>query len=395
MTFVATPARRERVPLLVGLCGPSSSGKTFSALRLASGIQAEVGGKLFVIDTEARRSLHYADRFDFLHVEFKPPFGSLRYLEALHWCVKQGASVIVIDSMSHEHEGPGGYLETQEAELQRLAGDDWRKRNAMNFLAWKKPAAERRALINGMLQLPCNFVFCFRAKEKLKIERGKDPVDLGWMPIAGPEFVFEMTLQALLLPGSGGIPTWKPDMPGERAMVKLPAQFRSQFTDDRPLDEATGRALAAWARGDTPSQSAARPPRPPTGGGDEPATSSPPPSDDLVEYAGATYDPARPMTLAPVPIGEMSDGAVQALGKALRAIFQLATPAMREAWRQANEDDLIRIKARSPRLHAHVIEPLSAGSSPAAEPADGGAASRDGDIQGGEAAPPQQHVGGR
>lgn len=365
MSFTATIARRERVPLLVGLCGPSSSGKTFSALRLASGIQREVGGKIFMIDTEARRSLHYADRFDFMHVEFGPPFGSLRYLEALQWAVKQGASVVVIDSMSHEHEGPGGYLDTQEAELQRLAGDDWRKRNSMNFLAWKKPAAERRALINGMLQLPCNFVFCFRAKEKLKIERGKDPVDLGWMPIAGPEFVFEMTLQALLLPGSGGVPTWRPEMPGERAMIKLPAQFRSLFSgDERPLDEDTGAALAAWARGS--SQSAASPTQPAaaTDGGGISPTPTPPPSSsfpgDAVKFGKQRFDPAQPATLP--FFDDFNEDEWRAFGKALRTLIERAgDPATKHAWERANQGALLIMASKSPALRAWTLEPLPAG----------------------------------
>ena len=72
---------------------------------------------------------------------------------------------------------------------------------------------------------------------------------LGWMPIAGEEFVFEMTVNMLLLPGSSGVPTWQPEEPGERAMIKLPEQFKAIFAERRPLDEKTGEALAKWAAG--------------------------------------------------------------------------------------------------------------------------------------------------
>ena len=118
-SFDAKPAVRESVPLLVGIMGPSSSGKTFSALRLATGIQTVTGGDIYGIDTEARRMLHYADDFKFKHIQFDAPFGSLDYLAAIRHCVKQGAKVIVIDSMTHEHTGAGGYLLTQEAEVER------------------------------------------------------------------------------------------------------------------------------------------------------------------------------------------------------------------------------------------------------------------------------------
>lgn len=245
-------AVRERVPLLVALFGPSGSGKTFSALRLAQGIQAVSGGDVFVIDTEGRRALSYADRFKFRHIDFREPFGSLDYLEALRHCARKGAGVIVVDSMSHEHEGVGGYLRTQEAEIDRLAGDDLAKRERVKITAWAKPSAKRRELINGMLQLGTNFVFCFRAKDKIKPKPGSQPIELGFVPVGGDDFLFEMTAAALLMPGALGAPTWKPDKVGEKGMVKLPEQFRSILERTRQLDEASGRAMAEWAQGGAP-----------------------------------------------------------------------------------------------------------------------------------------------
>ena len=111
MTFHFKTATREQTPLLIGLVGPSGSGKTFSALRLATGIQRAVGGDIAMIDTEARRSLHYADKFRFKHLEFTPPHGPDRYLEALQAAVSMGAKTIIVDSMSHEHEGAGEQLD--------------------------------------------------------------------------------------------------------------------------------------------------------------------------------------------------------------------------------------------------------------------------------------------
>jgi AAA domain len=263
--FEDTPSRRDKVPLLIGLFGPSSSGKTFSALRLATGIQRVSGGDIFVIDTESRRALHYADLFNFRHIDFRAPFGSLDYLAALQHCAAKNAGVIVIDSMSHEHDGVGGYLQLQEAELTRIAGDDEAKRRRATFLAWKEPSQRRRRLINGILQMNTNFVFCFRAKEKLKIVPGANPIELGFMPIAGDEFLYEMTVAALLLPGAGGVPTWHPQMPGERLMVKVPEQFRKFVKDDGPpLDEAFGAKLADWARGNEELPSAPKLERKPT-----------------------------------------------------------------------------------------------------------------------------------
>lgn len=248
--FEDRPAVRERVPLLIGLFGASGSGKTFSALRLASGIQSVTGGEVFYIDTEAGRALHYADRFRFRHVPFAAPFGPLDYLAAIEHCVKKGAGVIVVDSMSHEHEGPGGVLETHEAEVERLHKAWNTSRDAVKLTAWARPKQDRRRLINTILQLKTNFVFCFRAKEKLAVKgRGEKPEPLGWMPIAGEEFIYEMTACGLLMPNAGGVPSWNPDGIGERSMVKLPDFAREMFPPNKPLDEDTGAKLAAWAAG--------------------------------------------------------------------------------------------------------------------------------------------------
>ncbi len=247
-TFVATDAARQQVPVLVGLMGASGSGKTYSALRLASGIQRITGGDIYFIDTESKRALHYADQFKFKHIEFGAPFSPLDYLASIQFAQQQGAKVIVVDSMSHEHEGPGGVLDMHDKELARLGGKE-----RDSFRAWAGPKADRRRMVNSILQVNCSFVFCFRAKEKVK--PGKDDsgrntlVEQGYMPIAGEEFVFEMTMNALLLPGSSGVPVWESQYPGERAMMKLPRQFESVFAKPKQLDEDIGQALAEWARG--------------------------------------------------------------------------------------------------------------------------------------------------
>lgn len=247
--FIDKPASRESTPILIGIMGPSGGGKTYSALRLATGIQKVSGGDIGFIDTEARRALHYADKFKFRHLDFKAPFGPLDYLAAIEHFTKAGVKTIIVDSMSHEHEGEGGVLDQHE----RIMGGN----EAKSMAAWAKPKSERRRLINGILQLQVNLVFCFRAKEKIKMARnqaGKLVMSpQGWMPIAGEEFLFEQTLNVLLLPKANGIPEWNPTEPGERLMTKLPEQFFSLFSESKPLDESTGRALAEWAKGSNAS----------------------------------------------------------------------------------------------------------------------------------------------
>lgn len=239
--FTHRLATRDKTPLLIGIVGPSSSGKTFSALRLATGFQRVNPGEIFVIDTEAGRALQYADDFKFVHVPFGAPFSPLDYLDVIKYCVENGATNIVIDSMSHEHEGPGGVLEIQAGELLRLG-------TKLQGLSWNKPKSEHRRLINTILQFNCNFIFCFRAKEKLDWDC-KPPKKLGFMAIGGGEWMFEMTSQCLLLPMSNGVPTWTSTMDGEKETIKLPKQFINVLGGSPQLTEEIGEAMAKWAAG--------------------------------------------------------------------------------------------------------------------------------------------------
>jgi hypothetical protein len=247
--FESRPALRSKVPVWINLVGPSGTGKTFSALRLATGMAKIYGDGVSVIDTEACRSEHYADLFKFKIVDFKPPFGPLDYLAAVDRCLAEGAKTVVIDSMSHEWEGEGGVLEQFEAECGRLA-DKWKTtRERATMGAWGAVKPAHRRLLSRMIQSGANFIVCYRAKPKLKLVKGEDPKPLGWQPVGPDDLSYESTLSMLLLPGAGGVPSWNPTEEGEKARLKLPNQFKSLFATRRPLDEATGEALATWAKG--------------------------------------------------------------------------------------------------------------------------------------------------
>jgi hypothetical protein len=249
MTWRLEPPRRAGVPLLVGLAGPSSSGKTYSALRIATGVQAVAGGDIAVLDTETGRALQYAGRFRFLHLAFTAPFNARRYFEALRFLATQRTVwTIVVDSMSHEHEGDGGHLAMHEAELDRLAGSDLAKRERMNFLAWAKPAAERRALLNGLQQLDRHVILCLRAKEKLRLERQGNrtvPVEAGWQPIAGAEFPYEVQTMAVLPPRSNAAGLVGRSLQAQRRHA--PALSARRRVPGRSHRRAPG-PLGAWRR---------------------------------------------------------------------------------------------------------------------------------------------------
>lgn len=251
MTYQFRPATREQCFTLTGFAGPSGSGKTFSALRFATGLAG--GGKIAMIDTEARRGLHYADQFQYLYSELQAPFTPERYLEAIKAAEASGATVIIVDSMSHEHEGPGGVLEMHESELTRMAGDDYRKREACKFAAWIKPKADHNRFVNTILQVKAHLVFCFRAKEKLKLvknDKGKmEPMPQGWQPICTDRLEYEMTALLMLPPNSRGVPDLT------EGATKMQEQHRHIFAGGQAIGEKAGQALAEWASGGAPPQS--------------------------------------------------------------------------------------------------------------------------------------------
>ncbi len=241
MGFVFKRAIRENVGLLIGMIGPSGSGKTYSAMRLASGLS---GGKPFaVIDTESRRALHYADQFNFDHAELHAPFRPDSYAEAIKVADAANYPVIVVDSFSHEWAGEGGILDWQEEELDRMAGDDWKKREACKMAAWIKPKVSHKQMVQRLLQVRAHLILCFRAEEKTGMEKddkGKTViVQKGWQPICEKNTPYELTMSFLL----------SPEKPGFGIPIKLQQQHREAIDLSRPLDEDAGKRLAVWAAG--------------------------------------------------------------------------------------------------------------------------------------------------
>ncbi|MDD2657779.1 MAG: AAA family ATPase [Candidatus Pacebacteria bacterium] len=260
MGYQFRPAIRESVGLLIGLIGQSGAGKTFSAMRLASGIVGE-GNKFAVIDTEARRALHYADKFKFDHCELSPPFKSLDYADVIKAADTAGYKAIVVDSCSHEWAGEGGVLDFQEAELTRMAGDDYKKREACKMAAWIKPKMAHKQMVQRLLQTKAHLILCFRAEEKTKIEKvikdGKEKtviIPIGFQPVCSKEMPYELTVSFLL----------SSDHPGIGQPIKLQEQHKIIFPSGKLIDEIAGASVAEWAAGGVKQQKPEKPKTTPT-----------------------------------------------------------------------------------------------------------------------------------
>lgn len=247
--FTITEGKRAPTGLLIGVTGPSGSGKTFSALRLATGIQRVSGGHITVVDTEARRATHYADRFKFRHIDFAPPFGPLDYIDAIQAAVDDGAKVVVVDSATHEHSGEGGVLDQAEVFLHDRAGDDYKKRERMLMASLVKPKGQRKRLNFYLEQLGrqlVSVILCYRAVDKIKPQTGGEPLKLGWQPETTSTLPYEMVQRFLLMPASGGVPSTNPVNEAEKLAVKAPIQFAG-WVKSEPLSEELGERMAKWA----------------------------------------------------------------------------------------------------------------------------------------------------
>lgn len=248
--FKAVPATLGEEPLGIGFIGPPGGGKTVSALRIAKGMQTVRKGPIIMIDSESGRSRKYSRDFAFEIIELSAPFQSGRFLEAIRQQVARNPAAIIVDSLSDEHEGPGGYLEwhDQIADAKRgepgyVGGNSW--------AAWAPPKAARKRLISGLLRIKVPLLFTFRAREKTRQveESGRSKIEnIGWMPVAPLEIVHALDLTCILPPRANGVPVWSSEKVGEDFIVKLPSFLRSCITGGQ-LDERTGASLARWAGG--------------------------------------------------------------------------------------------------------------------------------------------------
>lgn len=239
-------ASRQGVKPLIDLYSESGCGKTYSALLLARGFVGP-SGKIGMIDSESGRGELYADvipgGYDVLRLE--SPFSPARYIEAHDAIVASGATIGIIDSVSHEWEGIGGVLD--------MAGDSEAKSGRSGLHNWKVPKMEHAKFVLRLLQSPLPWIVCIRAKYKSRqIKGAQEMADDGVInrsqvgktvilkdnhtsPIQSEEFIFEATAHAEILPDHS-IHLTKCSHPS----------LRDCFPDKGPITSDHGRLLAEW-----------------------------------------------------------------------------------------------------------------------------------------------------
>ncbi len=176
-------AERKKAKLRLGISGASGSGKTWSALEIATGM----GGKIGMIDTEAGRGELYGDDFNYDVIRLDAPYSTERYIEAIRAFEKAGYDIIIIDSLSHAWVGEGGIL----ASVDQAGGKTFSN-------GWKAATPRHNAMVEAIVTSPLHIIVTMRVKTEYVVElndRGKaEPRKVGLSPVQRDGLEYEFTL---------------------------------------------------------------------------------------------------------------------------------------------------------------------------------------------------------
>lgn len=179
-------AKREQVWLKVLLSGASGSGKSYSALKLATGIASQCGSGIAFIGTEGSRNKYYADEFDYDLLELEEPFESEKYIAAIDEAVKAGYKVLIIDSMTHEW---------------KWLNDIHDKMSGNSFTNWGKLKPRHHKFMDKILNSPIHVIATARGKDDWVLEdkNGKQvPKKVGMGQQQDKDISYEYTVSLMI-----------------------------------------------------------------------------------------------------------------------------------------------------------------------------------------------------
>ena len=173
-------ATRLAAKARIALAGPAGSGKTYTALRIATALSDKVA----LIDTEHGSASKYAEfGFDVLELDdFHPD----NYIKAIKAAQEAGYEVLVIDSASHEWMGKGGCLELKEFYARKRGGNDW--------AAWADITPLHNKFIEAIHASGMHIIATFRSKMDYMQTEDKKIKKVGMAPITreGGEYEFDV-----------------------------------------------------------------------------------------------------------------------------------------------------------------------------------------------------------
>lgn len=179
-------AKREQVWLKVLLSGASGSGKSYSALKMATGIAKKCNSGIAYIGTEGSRNKYYANEFDYDLLELEEPFECEKYMAAIDEAVKAGYKVLIIDSMTHEW---------------KWLNDVHDKMPGNSFTNWGKLKPRHHKFIDKVLNSPIHIIATARGKDDWVLEdkNGKQvPKKVGMGQQQDKDISYEYTVSLMI-----------------------------------------------------------------------------------------------------------------------------------------------------------------------------------------------------
>ena len=218
-------ASKAQAKLRLGLVGPAGSGKTMTALRIASGL----GGRVAVIDTERGSASLYAGEgglaFDVLELE---TYEAENFIRAIRDAEEAGYGVLIIDSLSHAWAGKGGILEFVDKAAKRSGGG--------SFSGWRDATPLHNQLVDAILGAKLHVICTLRSKVEHVIEQvnGRSVVrKVGLQPVQRDGLEYEFTVVG--------------DVTQDHELIVT--KTRAAWLKDQIIREAgeeLGKKLAAW-----------------------------------------------------------------------------------------------------------------------------------------------------
>ncbi len=192
-----TEAITEKSYGRLALMGPASSGKTFTALRVARSLLEmlpEERRRVAVIGGEARAAAKYVRDFPDLKIWFHQPreHSPATYTWMMREAERQGFGCLIVDSLSHAWSGLGGALELVDSNTQQAG-------NGNKFTSgWSVVSPIQNTMIDTALAVRCHVIACLRVKteyQMVKNQNGKlvpEPVGLKPIQREGVEYEFDV-----------------------------------------------------------------------------------------------------------------------------------------------------------------------------------------------------------
>src|SRR5258707_620154 len=193
-TFTFETATKAGAKARLALAGPTGSGKTYTALTIATAW----GGSIGVIDTERGSASKYARNpatgkglFPFRRLDMQR-YDPRDLPKALAAAAAAGIDTVIIDSLSKFWSGEGGMIQPADNAGKRSFGGN-------SFAGWKEAGPMETAMVEAMLSYPGHVIVTMRVRtEDVMNEdaRGrKVPERVGLQPVQrqGIEYEFDTT----------------------------------------------------------------------------------------------------------------------------------------------------------------------------------------------------------